>query len=171
MYARGCQRTATRESCGTASLSNRPKKGCARHVPARPREAGYQFVFNGIGHAYCNDGNDAGRLFCRAGGRRALRHNDIDLAFDQLNCGLAKSIWIRFSKPPLKADILSVHITEIAQASDHSVDHHTTCIGPFSMALHQNAYPRNPGSLLSQRPELFSDRPTTENRDEIAPPH
>ena len=71
-----------------------PKKGCARHVPARPREAGYQFVFNGIGHAYCNDGNDAGRLFCRAGGRRALRHNDIDLAFDQLNCGLAKSIWI-----------------------------------------------------------------------------
>ena len=47
-------------------------------IPRNPTLAGYQFVFNRIGHAYCDDGNQAGRLFCRAGGSRALCHNDIN---------------------------------------------------------------------------------------------
>ena len=68
----------------------RAKKGCARHVPARPRQTRHQFVFDRIGHAYCDDGNQAGRLLCRAGGRRALRHNEVNLTLNQFSSRLGE---------------------------------------------------------------------------------
>ena len=76
------------------SLGNqlRAKKACARHIPARPCQAGNQIVLDRIGHAYCNDRNLAGRLLGWTGGRRTLCHNDIDLPFNQFSSGLAKSI-------------------------------------------------------------------------------
>jgi hypothetical protein len=112
-YARGCQRTATRDSCGTNSPSScrlgdqlRAKKGCPGNVPARPCKADHQFVVDWIGHCNCNDGNAAGRLFGRTGSRRAQGDNDINLMLNQFNGDFTEPIWLVFSKFALEADCL-----------------------------------------------------------------
>ena len=59
-------------------------------LPTWTRKAGNQAVLDRIGHARCDDGNEAGGLLSWAGSRRTQCDNDIKLAFNQFRGGFAE---------------------------------------------------------------------------------
>ncbi len=76
----------------------RAEKGCPRDIATWTRKAGNQAVLDWIGHAGCDDGNEAGGLLSGMGGGRTQRDNDIKLAFDHFSSEFAESIRVRFPK-------------------------------------------------------------------------
>ena len=108
-----------------------PEKGCPRDIATWTRKAGNQAVLDRIGHAGCDDGNEAGGLLSWMGGGRTQRDNDIKLAFNHFRGEFAELIRVRFPKPALDDDILSFCVAELAQPFDQSVESRSARVGSF----------------------------------------